>query len=261
MTTRVDLATGIQAAYNNLWRKNDNTFYVITDTHNIYLGYTLIFSEDRFKYVVIGENNSIDIVTYGIRGSITVSFSDYNTNSELLEAIEDAVSQAYKIVGYITSSEIGPKFLTSEEEGNVYVVSDEFSIGNKPGQISSNLFVDGVSGNSYPPGTDIVIVNAGTESNPIYKFNVLSDSIDLDNYKVKQAPKSDPQVSGETLSVIDSITQNINGEITATKKTIQLASSSQSGIITKEMYTKIDDFEYEDPDPITFEEIDQIFDN
>lgn len=257
-TKIIDIAVGTQSAYTNLWWKNTKTFYITTDTHNIYLGHMLVFSEDKFSYLVIGENSSVDIITYGTGGSITVSLADYETDDEVVEAINNAVSQSYRIVGYITSGDITSSFLTSGEEGNVYIVNDEFSIGSGPGQINSSLFVNGVSGTSYPLGTSIVIVNTGTSENPVYKFDILSESINLDNYKVKQSPKSDPQASGETLDVIDSIVQDINGEITATKKTIQLASSSQSGIITKEMYTKIDDFNYDDLDPITLVDLDQI---
>jgi hypothetical protein len=51
------------------------------------------------------------------------------------------------------------------------------------------------------------------------------------NYKIKQASKSDPAASGTTLTAIDTISQNSNGEITATKKTIQSATTSQPGVV------------------------------
>lgn len=51
------------------------------------------------------------------------------------------------------------------------------------------------------------------------------------NYKIKQASKSDPTASGTTITAIDSITQNSNGEITATKKTIRSGTTSQTGIV------------------------------
>ena len=255
---KVYIATGTQAAYNNLWRKNTYILYVITDTHNIYLGYTLIFSEDKFKYVVIDKDNSVHIITYGVNGSVEVSLSDYETIDEAVKAIENAITQSYKIVGFITSKNITSNLLLSSNIGDVYTVTDEFSVGDKYGDVDSSLFTSEISGSSYPPNTDIVIINTGTSEDPVYKFNVLSESESKvhDNYKIKQSPKTDPTVSGETLDVLDSITQDTNGEITATKKTIQLASSSQSGIITKEMYTKIDN--YDDLDPITESELDQI---
>ena len=55
------------------------------------------------------------------------------------------------------------------------------------------------------------------------------------NYKIKQTAKSDPTVptTGTTtsLSFIDTITQNENGEITATKKEMRVSSTSQTGIV------------------------------
>lgn len=51
------------------------------------------------------------------------------------------------------------------------------------------------------------------------------------NYKIKQAAKTDPTASGTTITAIDTITQNSNGEITATKKTIRSGTTSQTGIV------------------------------
>lgn len=51
------------------------------------------------------------------------------------------------------------------------------------------------------------------------------------NYKIKQTAVSDPTASGTTLTAIATISQNVNGEITATKKTIQSATTSQSGVV------------------------------
>lgn len=51
------------------------------------------------------------------------------------------------------------------------------------------------------------------------------------NYKIKQAAVSDPTASGTTLTAIATISQNANGEIAATKKTIQSATTSQSGVV------------------------------
>lgn len=51
------------------------------------------------------------------------------------------------------------------------------------------------------------------------------------NYKIKQASVSDPTASGTTITAIDTITQNANGEITPTKKTIRGATTSQTGVV------------------------------
>lgn len=51
------------------------------------------------------------------------------------------------------------------------------------------------------------------------------------NYKLKQTAKTDPTASGTTITAIDTISQNSNGDITATKKTIRGATTSQTGIV------------------------------
>ena len=51
------------------------------------------------------------------------------------------------------------------------------------------------------------------------------------NYKIKQTAVSDPTASGTTLTAIATISQNANGEITATKKTIRSATTSQTGVV------------------------------
>ena len=51
------------------------------------------------------------------------------------------------------------------------------------------------------------------------------------NYKIKQTAVSDPTASGTTITAIDTISQNANGEITPTKKTIRSASTSQTGVV------------------------------
>lgn len=50
-------------------------------------------------------------------------------------------------------------------------------------------------------------------------------------FKLKQTAKSDPAASGTTLTAIATITQDANGEITATKKTIQDGTTSQKGVV------------------------------
>lgn len=232
-----DIAKGTQAAYDNLSRKNVKTFYICIDTHNIYLGYSLIFAENEFMRVMVGENDLITITTYGINGSTTVSIRDYEDIGDVLAAINQAISSAYKLIGNITVEDIIAGLLVPGNEGNVYHVLYGFKVGQ---DVSSSLFVNSVNGNEYPPETNIVVVNVGTPEHPVYKFDVLGEEItDLSDYKVKQVYKDDPEPSGSTLEAIATIVQNENGEITATKKTIQLASSSQSGIITKEMFNKI----------------------
>lgn len=51
------------------------------------------------------------------------------------------------------------------------------------------------------------------------------------SYKTVQTAKSDPTASGTTITAIDTISQNAQGVITATKKTIRSATTSQTGVV------------------------------
>lgn len=56
-------------------------------------------------------------------------------------------------------------------------------------------------------------------------------------FKTQQTAKSDPTASGTSITFIDTISQNANGEITATKKTVRDASASQSGVVSTSAQT------------------------
>lgn len=66
-----------------------------------------------------------------------------------------------------------------------------------------------------------------TSTNPVTAVWQTSEG----NYKLKQSAKYDPTASGTTITAIDTITQNENGDITATKKTIRSATTSQTGVV------------------------------
>ena len=71
---------------------------------------------------------------------------------------------------------------------------------------------------------------ADTVSRPVYVEDFL---------KVTQSPVSDPSASGNTTSFIDSISQNSQGVITATKKTVTSASGSAAGLMSSSDFTKL----------------------
>ena len=56
-------------------------------------------------------------------------------------------------------------------------------------------------------------------------------NIDLSGYKTKQTAKTDPTASSTATAFIDTISQDENGVITATKKNVQAASTSLAGIV------------------------------
>ena len=61
--------------------------------------------------------------------------------------------------------------------------------------------------------------------------NLTDSGSKASDFKTKQSAVSDPTADGTTITAIDTISQDTNGVITATKKTIRSASTSQSGIV------------------------------
>lgn len=61
------------------------------------------------------------------------------------------------------------------------------------------------------------------------------------DFKTKQSAKTDPIADGDTIEFIDSIIQDANGEITATKKAVTNADASHSGLMSSQQYSKVAD--------------------
>ena len=64
------------------------------------------------------------------------------------------------------------------------------------------------------------------------------------SYKTQQTAVNDPTASGNAIAFIDTISQNTNGEVTVTKKTMQAASASQAGSMSAAHYTKLEAIAY-----------------
>ena len=96
--------------------------------------------------------------------------SGYQTASDVSTAISSALSSTYKPKGSVAFANLPS--LTSSNEGNVYNVTDAF--------ITTSDFVEG-AGNSYPAGTNVVIVNT---SGSTYKYDVLAGFVDLSAYQL-----------------------------------------------------------------------------
>ena len=86
-------------------------------------------------------------------------------------------------------------------------------------------------------GLTLQVVNkvvGASNSNPIL---LTSEGYNL--FKVKQTIVNSPTVSSEDISFIDTISQNEQGVITATKKTVRTVTTSKSGVMTPDMLTKL----------------------
>jgi hypothetical protein len=82
-----------------------------------------------------------------------------------------------------------------------------------------------------------------TIQNNIDDVNARIDALEnttVKNVKTKQTAVSTPEASGNTVSFIDTIAQNENGEISVTKKTVRTASTNASGLMSSADKAKLD---------------------
>ena len=85
--------------------------------------------------------------------------------SGVQEIVDTAVSTAWKAGGSKAPTDLTASLLVKANEGKVYNMSAS-------GTTDSN-FMEG-AGKPYTAGTDIAVINTGTASSPVYKFNVLA---------------------------------------------------------------------------------------
>ena len=203
---KVKFSRGSQNSYKNLRVKDGDTIYVCTDTGNIYLGDDLLFEPNAYIESSIS-GKTVTFKTHGANGtngSDTLDLSVFQTSAEVQSAISAAISSAYKPAGTIAKSGIVSGLLVEANLGNVYNISEAFTVGSGSGEVPASLFTDAAAGHSYPAGTNIVVVNTGTSSSPLYKFDVLAGFVDLSNYVTK--------VSGATAGNLAAL--DANGNVT-----------------------------------------------
>jgi len=69
--------------------------------------------------------------------------------------------------------------------------------------------------------------------------NLIDSGSKASDFKTIQAAVASPSASGDAVAFIDSISQNANGVITATKKNVQAASATQAGLMSAADYNKL----------------------
>ena len=157
-----------------------------------------------------------------VRAQVPSGTSLVPTEAAVRTAIDSAVSSAYHHAGTKMAAELSSSLLVAANEGNVYNISEA-------GTTTAD-FIEG-AGNVIRVGDNVGVcqVSAG-----VYKFDLLSGFVDLSNYKTKQSAVSDPTASGNGLDFIASISQDVNGEITPTKNTVQDGTTFQKGVVQLE---------------------------
>ena len=108
--------------------------------------------------------------------TVDQTYSGTSTNAQsgvaVKSAIDAALGSVYKPAGSIAYASLPT--LAAGILGNVYNVTDAFTTDTR--------FVEG-SGKEYPAGTNVAVVNTGTNASPVYKFDVLAGFVDLSGYQ------------------------------------------------------------------------------
>lgn len=107
-------------------------------------------------------------VASAIESALANNGNAYQTQSEVEEAIQSAVVGALKPKGTIGFANLPS--LSAENLNNVYNISDPFT--------TTADFVEG-AGHSHAAGSNVAIINTGTDQNPVYKYDVMVGQTDL----------------------------------------------------------------------------------
>lgn len=152
----------------------------------------------------------------------------------------------------IPSSLKNPNALTVG--GKTYDGSSAISITAADLGLSAAMKFLGTSATAITDGATTNPITIGTTSTTVSSGNVVlygskefvwngSSWEELGNegsYKVVQAAVSSPTTSGTTTAFIDTISQDTNGKITATKKTVATATTSAAGLMSSADKIKLD---------------------
>lgn len=146
-----------------------------------YVGMIVVVQEEGKAYILNTKPTTV-LTNWRVVGD-DQDLSNYYTKSE----VDEIVSRVYKPMGSCLFADL-PSELTHSILGYVYDVTDDFTTDTR--------FAEG-AGHSYPGGTNVVVINAGDDLLPVYKFDVLPGFIDLSSFQLKMQMDTLPTASAE----------------------------------------------------------------
>lgn len=149
-------------------------------------------------------------------GSVSDNDGKLATHAQVKAAIDIAVSSGSVYRGQCTVATINSWTASNLNNGDRVIASDSgtVTLGNIP----------------VVAGQELVFFKSG---------DVAEWQSSAGTYKLRQTAKSSPASSGTGLDFLTTITQNENGEITATKSSVAIATTSTNGLMTSAMVTKL----------------------
>ena len=201
-------------------------YYVTSDSDSNYFDiYAVGSSYTRlFANAFAGINVNITFSSFGtVVGSLPTGAT--LINPEFVATVSDAIGSAGVPI-------------YSDAVGHLQACT----VDSAPTDSSTNLVTSGgvktaldakVAGPSSATADDIAVFDGTTGK------LVKDGGKKISDLKTKQTAVTDPTASGTALSFIDTITQNANGEITPTKKTVSDATTSEHGLMSASDKSKL----------------------
>lgn len=163
-----------------------------------YVGMIVVVQEEGKAYILNTKPTTV-LTNWRVVGD-DQDLSNYYTKSE----VDEIVSRVYKPAGSCTFAQL-PETLTVSILGYVYDVTDEFTTDTR--------FAEG-AGHTYPGGTNVVVINTGNTTTPIYKYDVLPGFIDLSSFQLKMQVDTLPTPSVTEAGKIYQYVGNDTGTLT-----------------------------------------------
>ena len=127
--------------------------------------------------------NGTQLAVHGLGGAagedVSTGIADGDTGlvtgDQVFDYVANNIASAYKAAGSLAPAGVVSSLLVAGNEGNVYNLSGDLTLD----ATSAALFVDGADGDVIEAGTNIVVVDAGSDT---YKFDKLAGFVDLSPY-------------------------------------------------------------------------------
>lgn len=138
--------------------------------------------------------------------------------------IEAQISTVYRPAGSLASDGLVAGLLIAENIGKVYNITDSFT--------TDANFVEG-AGHNYPAGTNVVVINNGTDEDADYKFDVLAGFIDLSDYA--KTADVEQKISDAKTEVLGEVDTKLGEYAKTSEVDTKLGDYAKSTDVTKEI--------------------------
>ena len=164
----------------------------------------------------------------------------------------DIFQGMYDLSGYALKSEMS---VTPGEGANADKTTIQLKTGTSATVLTTHQDISGKA-DKVSSATEGNFAGLDSNGNLVDSGKKASDFQAAGDYKTTQTAVNDPSAGSatDTLNFIATISQNANGEITATKQPVRSASASQSGLMSSAHYSKLDAIAY-----AADSDIDEIF--